>query len=126
MWRYSHTHPEGVQPVSSPGRFPIGRPLDTMNDTAFDALADDHRRNLLVALREENPQDAAVHGSTDGDPGSLKTARRVETTMYHTHLPKLVDYGYIEWDTGTGEIVKGPQFEELQPLLDCLDEYTER
>jgi len=45
--------------------------------------------------------------------------------MHHRHLPKLVDYGLIEWHTDTQEIVTGPQFEEIRPLLECIDEYTE-
>ena len=45
--------------------------------------------------------------------------------MYHSHLPKLVDYGFIEWNTDTREIAKGPQFEEIRPVLECIDESTE-
>jgi len=36
-----------------------------MKDTLFDALANEHRRNLLVALLNENPQNAAVSASEE-------------------------------------------------------------
>jgi len=45
--------------------------------------------------------------------------------MYHSHLPMLVDSGFIEWNTDTQEILKGQQFEEIRPLLECIEESTE-
>jgi hypothetical protein len=96
-----------------------------MNDTHFDALANEHRRNLLVALLDENPQDPVVLASRDGDAGVVETTHRLQTAMYHSHLPKLVESGCIEWHRDTQEIVRGPLFEEIQPLLECVDEYTE-
>ena len=96
-----------------------------MNDTTFAALASEPRRNLLVALLDENSQDAAVHASEDVDAGALKTKHRLQTVMYHSHLPMLVDSGFIEWNTDTQEILKGQQFEEIRPLLECIEESTE-
>ncbi|WP_177209108.1 hypothetical protein [Natronobacterium haloterrestre] len=40
----------------------------------------------------------------------------------HVHLPKLVDYGYIEWDREAAVITKGPEFDEIRPLLEFLNE----
>ncbi len=40
--------------------------------------------------------------------------------MFHVHLPKLEDYGYIEWNKETDQIIKGPQFDEIRPLLECI------
>jgi len=125
MRRRDNSPTEGVKPVRPPGRFPLGAPLDMMRDATFDALANEHRRNLLVALLEESPQEAAVRASADVDAGALKTRQRLQTAMYHSHLPKLVDYGFIEWNTDTREIAKGPQFEEIRPVLECIDESTE-
>jgi hypothetical protein len=105
-----HSQIEGVKPVSSPVRFPLGTPLEIMEDTTFDALANEDRRKLLVALLDENPQDAAVDASEAVNTGALKPNHRLQTAMYHSHLPKLVDYGFIEWNRDTQEIVKGPQF----------------
>ncbi|MBX0297542.1 helix-turn-helix domain-containing protein [Haloarcula nitratireducens] len=97
-----------------------------MNDTTFDALANEHRRHLLVALLDETSQDAAVHADETVDAGALQTKHQIRTAMYHNHLPKLVDYGFIEWDMDTQEVVKGPDFGEIRPLLECIDEDTER
>lgn len=94
-----------------------------MNDSAFDALANEHRRTLLLALLDENPQDAAVHASEAVD--APKATHQLQTTMYHSHLPKLADHGFIEWNRDTWAVVKGPHFGEVRPLLECIDKYAE-
>lgn len=113
-------------PAERTDLFPLGTPLRTMNDTAFDALANEHRRTLLVDLLEDNPQDATAYIPVDGDPGGLKTEQRSQSAMYHTHQPKLDEYGYIHWNRDTNEIVKGPRFEELQPLLEAVAPHARR
>jgi len=98
--------------------------LKIMKDDTFDALANEHRRTLLVALLDENPQRGTVSPSVENDVGELKTKSRVETMLYHTHLPKLEEYGFIRWNRDTQDISKGPQFENIRPLLECLDKYV--
>ncbi|MBX0298227.1 DUF7344 domain-containing protein [Haloarcula nitratireducens] len=97
-----------------------------MNDTTFDALANEHRRHLLVALLDETSQDAAVHADETVEAGALQTKQQVRTAMYHSHLPKLADYGFIEWDMDSQEVLKGPDFGEIRPLLEYIAEYIER
>jgi uncharacterized protein (DUF2344 family) len=113
-----------VKPVRG-DRFPLGTHLDIMNDTLFEALANEHRRKLLIALLDENPQDAAVYASEAVDAEAANPEHRLRTAMYHIHLPKLVDYELIEWHTDTREIVKGPRFEEVRPLLERIDDRSE-
>ena len=96
-----------------------------MNDNTFDALADKHRRELLVALLEENPQQDTIQIAAHGDRGMRGTDHRLRMAMYHNHLPKLVDYGFIRWNDDTHEVVKGPRFEEIQPLLELVVDYAE-
>ncbi|WP_158057916.1 DUF7344 domain-containing protein [Halorussus halophilus] len=90
-----------------------------MNDNAFTALANERRRTLLLNLLASNPQDAGVESST-GESVLTDAAQRAQTEMYHVHLPKLEDYGYIAWDKDANEVVKGPQFHEIRPLLEFL------
>jgi len=42
--------------------------------------------------------------------------------MQHVHLPKLADHGFIDWDQDTQRVTKGPQFDEIEPLLTVLRE----
>jgi len=95
-----------------------------MNDNTFDALADEQRRTLLLELLESNPQDAKIESSS-GASGLTDNEKRAQIVMYHTHLPKLEDYGHIEWNRAANEVVKGPRFEEIRPLLEWIDDQTE-
>lgn len=97
-----------------------------MNDATFDALANEHRRTLLVALLEENPLDATASIPVDEDPGIPKPEQQLQIEMYHRHLPKLADEGFIRWNRDTTHVVEGPQFEELRPLLDVVASHAER
>lgn len=95
-------------------------PLTLMRDERFDALANEHRRALLVALLEENPQEVTEHASASRADGESIPNQQVRIEMQHLHLPKLEDYGFVRWDEGAGEVTRGPQFEEIQPLLEYV------
>lgn len=87
-------------------------------DEMVDALGDVQRRRLLVSLLDHNPQpvprvDVAESGVETEDMGRV-------ISMQHAHLPKLADYGFIEWDSDRHEVTKGPAFEEIRPLLELL------
>lgn len=96
-----------------------------MNDNAFDALANEQRRALLLDLLEANPQSVTKKVPADGETEQVESDQDLQIVMYHTHLPKLEDYGFIRWDKDAGEIVKGPQFEEIRPLLECIVGHAE-
>lgn len=91
-------------------------------DDALDALADVQRRELLLSLLEHNPQDDSpvVIGDSESEVEALENL----TEMNHVHLPKLVEYGFIEWDKENNEVMKGPEFAEIRPLLELLDDHS--
>jgi hypothetical protein len=88
-------------------------------DEMLDALADVQRRTLLVALLEHNPQDDApvVLADSEEDGDSMERLVRMD----HVHLPKLEEYGFIEWNEKTHEVAKGPNFDEIRPVLELLE-----
>lgn len=92
-------------------------------DDMVDALADVQRRKLLIALLEHNPQDDSAVVIADSESESDAVERLV--SMQHVHLPKLTDYGFIEWDEDTHEVMKGPNFDEIRPLLELLDDHED-
>lgn len=92
-------------------------------DDVVDALADVQRRKLLVALLEHNPQDDAPAVIADSKRESDAVERLV--SMQHVHLPKLANYGFIEWNEDTHEVMKGPNFDEIRPLLELLDNHED-
>lgn len=85
----------------------------------FDALTDVHRRELLFALTDHNPQTVSELANV---PWTLPESEETMASKHHIHLPKLVDYGFIEWDREEQVVTKGPRFDEIEPILDSLDE----
>lgn len=92
-------------------------------DEMLDALANAQRRNLLVALLEHNPQDDSPVVLAEDESEADAVERLVQ--MNHVHLPRLEEYGFIEWDQRNNEVVKGPNFEDIRPLLELLATHGE-
>ena len=76
---------------------------ETARDELFRALADGRRRRVLAHLRTEGrtipvEQIADYVAMAEAAAGGERVSRHaVETTLYHVHLPKLVDSGLAEW-----------------------------
>lgn len=81
----------------------------------MEALAHEHRRQLLLELRDDNP-----HGETPTESGEAVRAEDLAIEMNHRHLPKLDVLGFVEWDRVTGTVYRGPRFDELEPHLDVI------
>lgn len=114
----------------------MSNPGLTIDDEIFDALADVHRRQLLLELLyQEHQQIAELTGVSrevaDADDGLLSKhlagQRHIPSVdddlvrMHHIHLPKLAEYGLIEWDRDENVVTKGPRFEDVQLLLTGLE-----
>jgi hypothetical protein len=91
-------------------------------DELLDALGHVQRRKLLLALTVHNPRndDPAV---IDEDESAGEELTRL-VAMQHVHLPKLERYGFIEWDQDTNQVSKGPNFDEIRPLLKIIDDHV--
>ena len=75
-------------------------------------LADEQKRRLLRDLLEAG-----------GDPVSVEMDDPDERARrHHIHLPKLSDAGLIDWDPRDDLIVRGPEFDEVVPLLEAIDD----
>ncbi len=89
-------------------------------DRILDILRTSHRRQILLLLNEElveTKDDVMMRGEGNSD--------EIELELETNHLPKLEEAGYIEWNRETGEISKGPNFEEIEPLLKLLEEHAD-
>lgn len=94
---------------------------ETRLDAALGVLANRHRRTVLEALVSHAPDDGPVEIPADVDRSDL-TAETVALEMRHCHLPKLEARGFVEWDRERNEVRRGPQFEELEPVVTLLRE----
>lgn len=98
----------------------LGRLLDGSGlDLAANVLRDRHRRRILLGLRAgrvDREADVALR-RPDAD--------EVESDLRSVHLPMLEEEGIIEWDRENGEIRKGPNFDEIEPLLRLIEEHED-
>lgn len=90
----------------------------------FRALIHPYRRQLLIALLEHNPQD-----DDDRDPLNVVAAEHepdvLETELVHNHLPMLQQQGYIEWDRDSGKISRGPNWDDIEPMIELLHRHRD-
>lgn len=90
---------------------------------ALKVLADPYRRQLLLKLLADNPENEAdipaVMADDDGEFEDLFIK------MYHQHLPALEGANVIEWDREENLVRKGPAFEELVPLLVLIRDHQD-
>ncbi len=81
----------------------------------MDVLSNTYRRQMLLALADANPQEdrKTVSSASEGRDDEGESA----IAMQHVHLPKLEDCGFIRWNREKQRVTKGPQFDEIEPLL---------
>ncbi|WP_419894496.1 DUF7344 domain-containing protein [Natrinema thermotolerans] len=108
----------------------------TNHDNVFDALAASNRRQLLVKLLSSPQYVSKPSGISremaEADENLLqrhlsssRTIAEVDeyaVSMHHTHLPKLAEYGFIEWYQDDDLVVQGSCFDEISPHLRLLAE----
>ncbi len=84
-------------------------------DQLFDLLRDPYRRLVLARLQQHGrvSVERILNERRRGD----ESARDLEVSLYHVHLPKLEDTGLIEYDERSGEIVDGNWPSGLDRLL---------
>jgi len=91
-------------------------------DELLDALGHVQRRKLLLALIVHNPRNDDPVVIDEDESAGEELTRLV--AMQHVHLPKLERYGFIEWDQDTNQVSKGPNFDEIRPLLKIIDDHV--
>lgn len=113
------TKPQGITNL-------MGNPQATQSlDRAFDVLSHTYRRQILLLVSERTRRDEDEFSVAD-----LETAddeeERTRLELYHAHLPKLAEAGYIEWEADTHTIQRGPNFDETAPLLRVLADHEDQ
>jgi DNA-binding transcriptional ArsR family regulator len=94
----------------------------------FEILSHESRRRILMAVAQHNPQDEDdITSETVADKHEEydDALELLKQQLYHTHLPKLADGGFIDWDRDSGTITRGPRFEEIEPLLRLMHDHQD-
>lgn len=109
--------------------------LDNTNDETDDSLNESlemlsHgvRRRLLMAVAAKNPwddEDITSESIADEHEDDDDTLELLTQQLYHIHLPKLDDAGFIDWDRDNGRITRGPRFGEIKPLLRLMHDHQD-
>lgn len=95
-------------------------------DTVFHVLENQHRRRLLVALLDHNPQNVDDPPIRSAGERTVEDGESYRIQMMHTHLPKLEAVGFIEWNRDTNAVRKGSQFDGVRPLLEVLQNHASK
>ena len=97
--------------------------LSGAQNELFEQLSHPTRRYILLELAVADPGEAfsLEDSTTEIDPAGQN---RIE--LWHQHLPKLSNAGYVEWDKQTETLVRGPRFDAVAPILKLLIEHGDR
>ena len=87
-------------------------------DQLFKMFCHPARRRILHTLAQDNPRDE--DGFESEYFASDEKIEVFKRELYHNHLPKLNEAGFIDWDRETDTITRGPRFEDIQPLVTLM------
>jgi hypothetical protein len=96
-------------------------------DRVFALLKNPRRRAVLVQLRATTTlsdladQIAAEENDTTPEQLSSSERKRVYISLYQNHLPKLAEFGAIDYDQSRGDVSRCKRGRRLQRYLDRLD-----
>ena len=104
---------------------------DDTRDRIFETLSNPRRRETLRYLRRNGgdetvpirtlaEQIAAWENGVSPLEVTYKQRKRVYTSLYQSHLPKLYRYEFIEYDADRGTIKLTPQAEQLDAYLEIV------
>ena len=92
-------------------------------DELFTVLSHPYRRRILTRLGDHDPRDEdefdhrALAREDDPDLPSIE--------LFHNHLPKLDEAGFIDWERDDGVVRRGPRFGEVAPLIELMVDHRD-
>lgn len=93
------------------------------DERVFEAMRHRYRRHLLIAMGQDDPPpDDDIDPLTVVPTEERSSATVIRRELYHNHLPKLDEMGFIEWDPGAGKISKGSNWDDVEPLVRVIHE----
>lgn len=101
-------------------------------DAVFDVLRSPRRRYVLYQLSERSEpmgvdalaaRVAAWEDEPDGGGADGDDRRRVLASLHHTHLPKLIELGLVEYDEAERRVTMADRTAAVDPYLAFAAEY---
>lgn len=99
----------------------------TSLDVMFDALRNPYRRRILLTISDHNPLDINEFIQDEFSSVGVDEAgpKQLELKLFHSHLPKLAEMKYIDWNPETQTIRRGANFDDIAPLLKLMDGHAD-
>lgn len=88
-------------------------------DVTLDALGDEYRRRLLALLLDQ--ETVAVPEELHLGEESLD---QLHLALRHQHLPRLEAADFVDWDSATQRVTRGPKFDEIAPVVELLRDHA--
>lgn len=113
---------------TQPPATPDGGPS---RDEIFEALSNRRRRNVIRYLKSRDPkarvrdiaeQLAAWENDVEISEVTYKQRKRVYTALHQSHLPKLADSGFIEYEPNRGLVSLTEESRHLEVYLEIVSE----
>lgn len=104
-------------------------------DTAYDLLSNARRRLVISHLRgaeepvsvsELSERIAAWENDIPVEELSDQQIKRVYVSLYQIHIPKLDEFGLVDYDKDSGEVALTPRVSELDNYLPKRDQDHDR
>lgn len=97
---------------------------DVTLDRMFTSLSDPTRRHILTTLVDYAPHDSDEFAPLELEPAD-EPLGQFRAELYHNHLPRLDRAGFVEWDRRSDTVARGPNFEEIEPLVGLMDDHRD-
>jgi len=100
-----------------------------MLDDTFEILSDEYRRGMLYSLNDMDDQAVTYEDLIDEmvDEGYLPEHERERfmVQMEHAHLPKMEDYGFIDYDRRSS-MIRPSTDEGLEEVLETVAQFEDQ
>lgn len=110
----------------------ISRGGELSLDATFATLSNRRRREVLrylkvnpgeTSVRTLSERIAARENGVDLSEVTYRQRKRVYTSLHQTHLPKLADCGFIEYEPHRGRVALTPAAAELDVYLEAVEKH---
>lgn len=95
-------------------------------DKVFRTLSSEPRRQLLLTLSGKSSSEWVQLPEAASSPHYPGSEEDLRVTLYHDHLPRLADDGYVVWNEDNLEARQGPRFGEAQAVLRAITSSADR
>jgi hypothetical protein len=88
----------------------------------FEAVSAEPRRQIIIALLDADVTETVPLPERAINPNVPVDTEEPRAQLCHSHLPKLADWGFIEWDTEPLRSSRGPRFDEVAVVFETLQQ----